>query len=242
MGDGTIVTNVVAVHADQDIDLSNNFALATFTVHNPLPTPTPSLTPTATATATRTATATPTPIPTGTVNAATPTATQSTPTTTPTQTPTPTHTPTRPADLTISTTANVASVKAGDFVTYTVIIDRNVGDRSAVDLKIVDTLQPGIEFVDGRGATLGAINSQMSISAQVVTYTASTLLNGGWVSLTLQSRVNTDVISGATLINHATVSAINDSDPTNNVDSYAIGVGFVPNNSKHRIFLPLITK
>lgn len=110
------------------------------------------------------------------------------------------------------------------------------------DLNVVDTLQPGIEYVTGQGYTMGATGSQLFITKDTATFSATSLLKGGWISITLEALVSPNVAIGSTLTGNAQVSASNDSDPTNNQSAYQIGVGFVPNNNSHRIYLPVVTK
>jgi len=250
----TVLTNIAGAQAEEEQNLSNNFASANVTVNNPTPTPTLTPTPGPSPTAAPSATVEPT-IPATATSGSTPTA-DSTPTATSTPTvtpipptatatvppsPTPTSTPTRPADLAISKTANVAVANPGDSVIYTVLIS-NVGDVDVAELNVVNTLQPGIEYVTGQGYTMGATGSQLFITKDTATFSATSLLKGGWISITLEALVGPDVAIGSTLTGNAQLSASNDSDPTNNQSTYQIGVGFVPDNNSHRIYLPVVTK
>ncbi|MFN8443544.1 MAG: hypothetical protein U0175_22390 [Caldilineaceae bacterium] len=201
---------------------------ATATATLVLPTPTSTHTSTQTPTPTRSATATPSP-----------TATPSVPTATATITHTPT--PTRPADLAITKSSPLSAVRAGDALTYTISVN-NTGDVSVTDVMVVDPLPPGLIATYISGTTLGATDSKLLFATNIATYSASTIQPGGWIHLNFLTVVKSSVTSGTLLSNQVVVSAMNDTQSSNNQSTYTVTVGNTEENHSVGIYLPLLSR
>ncbi|MDW8440242.1 MAG: hypothetical protein RML96_07195 [Caldilineaceae bacterium] len=109
-----------------------------------------------------------------------------------------------------------ATAMAGEPITYTLVVT-NYGPADAVDVQVVDALPDGVRFV-------GAVADQGVCAAGVSCQLGELPLNAT-ATITVVGVVESDVISGATLLNTARVDAAN-SDPVsgNNQDSLNTGV------------------
>lgn len=142
-------------------------------------------------------------------------------TATATSTPTPTSTATPgTADLHIQKTGAPASVRAGDYLTYTVIVV-NQGPAIAQNVKIVDALPAGLYLTGSsqinvtRGAGIVLLGN-----GNIITGTVAELHPAGIVTMTVRTWVSAEA-SGTSLVNQAMVSIANDPVPANNLATAA---------------------
>jgi uncharacterized repeat protein (TIGR01451 family) len=150
---------------------------------------------------------------------------------TPTRTPTPTPTGTRflttTAELIISKRSTPSQVALGQPLTYTILVT-NTGPATATNLLVEDTLPPHLSFhgssevmvSKGAGVDLG-------ITGATLTVTLSELRVGGVMTITARTRVGAGV-SGAAVINTASVTAPNEANPANNSTSVTTGLKSTP--------------
>jgi uncharacterized repeat protein (TIGR01451 family) len=118
-------------------------------------------------------------------------------------------------DLVIRKNASPNPVAAGQNLTYTIIVT-NTGPVSAQNLLIQDVLPPNAfsQLVATIFVQKGT-GSQVLLSSSRITGTVATLHVGGVATLIIGARVRTNV-SGATLVNHASVTVTNEMQPGNN--------------------------
>jgi uncharacterized repeat protein (TIGR01451 family)/fimbrial isopeptide formation D2 family protein len=119
------------------------------------------------------------------------------------------------ADLALSKTGPATAV-AGEPITYTLVVT-NYGPADAIDVQVVDALPDGVRFVS-------AVASQ-GLCAAGVSCQLGELALDATATITVVGVVESDVISGVTLLNVARVDAAN-GDPVsgNNQDSVSTGV------------------
>ncbi|MFC9984962.1 isopeptide-forming domain-containing fimbrial protein [Microbacterium keratanolyticum] len=155
------------------------------------------------------------------------------------------HSESDPADITVTTQADLALVKtavdedgneitrvtAGTPSRYQVVVSNNGTSDAVAPLTVVDTLPAGIRFVsliDTTGWTASAAQPAQD-GTQQVTFTRDPstlgLASGASAALLYEVLIDSDVADGAILTNTATVSSgTPDSDPTNNTDTADVTV------------------
>lgn len=128
-------------------------------------------------------------------------------------------------DLAITSNATPATPRVGQNVTYTLNVTNN-GPLTATNVRVTDTLPPGISFVsaNGTGWSCNAVGG-------VVTCTRSTLAVGAAPAITLVGRVN----QWGTFNNTATVIADENDTVTGNNSTQA-------SVQTRTVFLPLLKK
>jgi uncharacterized repeat protein (TIGR01451 family) len=121
------------------------------------------------------------------------------------------------ADLQLAKTVNVAAPNEGDSVTYTVTVT-NAGPSSASAVAVADTLPAGLTYGF-------AVPSQGGYNPATGIWTVGEIAMGTDATLDLICTVNGGT-SGATIINTASISAANPTDPApaNNTDSASITI------------------
>jgi uncharacterized repeat protein (TIGR01451 family) len=121
------------------------------------------------------------------------------------------------ADLSITKTDAPDPIVAGEKVTFTITVT-NGGPSSADQVKVNDTLQPGLTFVsgvNGNGAGVCAL-----VQSSTVTCDLGTMQPGATEVVYLTAAVASSVPAGTTIDNTATVtSATNDPNATNDSSS-----------------------
>ncbi|MEZ4727834.1 MAG: hypothetical protein R3E79_11955 [Caldilineaceae bacterium] len=118
-------------------------------------------------------------------------------------------------DLLIAKASSPAIVKAGEPLTYTIVVT-NVGSAAAQNLVIYDELPVGVRFHGESNLTVtNGANSQLQITTHMLTGTVAILHPLGRVAITGRTVVETNA-SGTALQNTAYLSSTNDSTPDNN--------------------------
>lgn len=106
----------------------------------------------------------------------------------------------------LTKTGDLASVTAGDVITYTVSLtaaaDPNNSD--AFDLVLTDTLPAGLEYV-AASATVGGVATEPNVTGdpQLLTWPAMDMVEGASVDVVYQVLVRDTVAAGDTLTNNA---------------------------------------
>ncbi len=114
--------------------------------------------------------------------------------------------------VSITKSADRTELPPGDVVTFTILLDHEVSSSTdAFDLEIVDTLPPGLTFVNAVGSPTPVVDGQ------VLTFNLSTLtLLDDQINITYTAMVDPDVAIGEGLINNAVLTY--SSQPGMNVD------------------------
>ena len=108
----------------------------------------------------------------------------------------------RVADLSVTKSADPATVTAGGQVVYTVTVT-NAGPATATDVEIVDDMAPGLS--PSAATPLGS--GACSIIAGVVTCTVATLTVGETATFEITADVDSSVADGATITNTVEVDS-----------------------------------
>ncbi|HEY2413809.1 MAG TPA: right-handed parallel beta-helix repeat-containing protein [Pirellulaceae bacterium] len=130
------------------------------------------------------------------------------------------------ADVSISKTENTDTVAPGDNLTYTIVVHNN-GSSDAQSVVATDVLPVGTTFVSGSQTsgptfTLAAPNPG---DTGVVTATANSLAAGASATFVFTVQVGSDVPTGTTISNTATITTTtNDTNPDNNSSSVSADV------------------
>jgi uncharacterized repeat protein (TIGR01451 family) len=109
--------------------------------------------------------------------------------------------PQQSADVSLGKTVDTATPNVGGLVTFTLAVD-NAGPNSATNLRVVDPLPEGLEFV-------AATPSQGSFAAATGTWSVGTLASGARATLSLQTRVT----RAGPITNVAEISDLDQRDP-----------------------------
>jgi len=134
-----------------------------------------------------------------------------------------------PTDLLITKSSSPAIVKAGDPLTYTIVVT-NIGTVAAQNLAIYDELPAGVHFQGESKLTVtNGAHSQLQISAHTLTGTVGLLEPSGRVLITGRTVVETSA-TGTMLQNTVYMTSTNDSTPDNNQAS----VGYFCIGQDHR--------
>jgi uncharacterized repeat protein (TIGR01451 family) len=104
-------------------------------------------------------------------------------------------------DLSVTKTADAATVNAGDAIGYTVTLS-NIGAGTAYGVSFTDTLPSGLTFVESPDA------ADWSISAGTLVYTPTTIAAGG--TSTVHITATTSSANCGTVANTASASATNE--------------------------------
>ena len=117
------------------------------------------------------------------------------------------------ADVTVNKNVNRASALPGSNLVYTIDVS-NIGQSTAANVQVVDTLPPGVTFVSG----VGPNNEPLTASGGVVTVNAGSLAVDGSFTFTITAVVNEGVT--ANQVNRVTVSTdTGESNDGNNEDT-----------------------
>lgn len=122
------------------------------------------------------------------------------------------------ADLGVTMSVSDQGPGEGTSITYTVVV-ANSGPNPATTVRLTDVLPTGLTY-QSDAATQGGFASGTGV------WTIGTLASGASATLTLSALVNAGT-TGATLLNEARITALDQHDGTsaNNVASVTIGVG-----------------
>lgn len=109
--------------------------------------------------------------------------------------------PQQSADVSLGKTVDTATPNVGGLATFTLVVD-NAGPNSATNLRVVDPLPQGLEFV-------AATPSQGSFASATGTWSVGTLASGARATLALQTRVT----RAGPITNVAEISDLDQRDP-----------------------------
>lgn len=116
--------------------------------------------------------------------------------------------------LQISKSAFPATVKAGELLTYTIVVS-NTGTTAAQQVIITDNLPTGLHFYGQSTITVdNGIKPQLQVSAQRITGTVETLQPTGRIVIISRTLVDLQA-TGTTLLNRAVVTATNNGNRDN---------------------------
>lgn len=127
-------------------------------------------------------------------------------------------------DLEIAKTVNNSNPVIGETITYTLSVT-NPGEFKATGIRVTDQLPSGVTFVS-------ATASQGSFNASSGIWNIGTLAEGDTTTVTLS--INATVNSGTlgnTIINNASITALNETDPELNNNSASVGITVVPESA-----------
>ncbi|MCR9132811.1 MAG: DUF2341 domain-containing protein [bacterium] len=127
-------------------------------------------------------------------------------------------------DLEIAKTVNNSNPVIGETITYTLSVT-NPGVFKATGIRVTDQLPSGVTFVS-------ATASQGSFNASSGIWNIGTLAEGDTTTVTLS--INATVNSGTlgnTIINNASITALNETDPELNNNSASVGITVVPESA-----------
>jgi uncharacterized repeat protein (TIGR01451 family) len=116
--------------------------------------------------------------------------------------------------LLIAKSAFPSTVKAGEPLTYTIVVS-NTGTTAAQKVLIADVLPAGLRFYGESTITVvNGVSPQLQVGAQRITGTVETLQPTGRIVILGRALVDPHA-SGTTLLNRAVVTATNNSNPHN---------------------------
>jgi len=126
------------------------------------------------------------------------------------------------ADLQITKTAIPAIVKAGDRISYKIVVKNN-GPNTAADMLILDVVPIETTYLNCK-ASRGACRKGLAAGA-LVDLALPALPNGAMETLTVEVEVKKDIGPGTAIINDADVSSTTrDPNPLNNKDTAIVWV------------------
>lgn len=127
-------------------------------------------------------------------------------------------------DLEIAKTVNNSSPVIGETVTYTLTVT-NPGIFEATGIQVTDVLPSGVSF-NSATASQGSYNSSNGI------WNIGTITDGDstTVTLTIDATVNSGTL-GNTIINNASITQLNETDPELNNNSSSAGITIVPESA-----------
>ncbi len=127
-------------------------------------------------------------------------------------------------NLEIAKTVNNSNPTIGETITYTLTVT-NPGDFNATGIRVTDQLPSGVTFVSS-SASQGSYNAPSGI------WNIGTILDGDTTSVTLSidATVNTGTL-GNTIVNNASITALNETDPELNNNSASAGITVVPESA-----------
>jgi uncharacterized repeat protein (TIGR01451 family)/uncharacterized repeat protein (TIGR02059 family) len=127
-------------------------------------------------------------------------------------------------DLEIAKAVTNSSPVIGETITYTLSVT-NPGEFNATGIRVSDQLPTGITFVSSTA-------SQGSYNASTGIWTIGTLAEGDTTTVTLDINATVDTGTlGNTIVNNASISALNETDPELNNNSASVGITVVPESA-----------
>ncbi|MCR4030697.1 MULTISPECIES: PKD domain-containing protein [Flavobacterium] len=111
-------------------------------------------------------------------------------------------------DLSLTKTADIATPRVGDIVTFTVAV-RNNGNRDATGIAVRDNLPAGFALVTGSVSNQGNFNA----GGNAINWTGLSVVNGATLNLTYKARVNAATGAANEYTNTAQITASDQIDP-----------------------------
>ncbi|MFZ4662793.1 MAG: hypothetical protein ACOYNY_37655, partial [Caldilineaceae bacterium] len=127
------------------------------------------------------------------------------------------------ADAAIRKSASSATIASAAPLTYTIVVT-NVGGSTLQNLIISDTIPSAYLLSNARVAINGGPLPQVQATTSRVTVTASSLLVGGRITLTLRGFAAPNLANNSSFTNRASVVVASDANLANNAGSVAVTV------------------